>query len=246
MKILSILLSLIFAVSITAQDAKSIVEKADENVRGSSSKAQMKITVVRPKWSKEMTIKSWTKGNKFAVSVLQSPKKDKGIVFLKRDKEVWNWIPSIERTVKLPPSMMMQSWMGTDLKNDDLVKQSSLVVDYTHSLLGTETIDSLECYKLELIPKEDASVVWGKILMWIDTKNYIQIKSEFYDEDEFLVNKIHASNIKSYGDRYLPSKIEFTTVDNPGYKTIMEYLDIKFDVEIPKKYFTTRYMKRLK
>ena len=246
MKLISILFCLFLISPSFGQDAKEIIEKSDKNVRGKSSIAEIKISVVRPKWSKEMIIKSWSKGSDYAVSILKSPKKDKGIVFLKRKKEVWNWMPSIERTIKLPPSMMMQSWMGTDLKNDDLVKQSSIVTDYHHKLLGTEMVDGLECYKLELTPKEDASVVWGKIIMWIDTQDFLQLKSEFYDEDEFLVNKIHATNIKTFGDRKLPSIIEFTSVDEPENKTILEYLDITFDKEIPDSYFTTRYMKRLK
>jgi len=246
MKKISFLLFLFMALTSFAQDAKSIIEKSDKKVRGNSSIAEIKITIVRPKWSKEMVIKSWSKGNDYAVSLVKSPKKDKGIVFLKRKKEVWNWMPSIERTIKLPPSMMMQSWMGTDLKNDDLIKQSSLVTDYTHKLLKKEIIDGMECYKIELTAKEDASVVWGKILIWIDTKDFLQLKSEFYDEDDFLVNKIHASKIKQFGNRKLPSVIEFTTVEKPDNKTILEYVDIIFDKPIPDSYFLTRYMKRLK
>lgn len=239
-------LFLLMAGSVFAQDAKSIVQKSDKNIRGNTSQATIKITVIRPKWSKEMLIKSWSQGNDYAVSLVVSPKKDKGIVFLKRKKEVWNWMPSIERTIKLPPSMMMQSWMGTDLKNDDLVKESSLVTDYTHQLLGKEVVDGKECYKIELTPKEDASVVWGKILTWIDTKDYVQLKSEFYDEDGFLVNKIHGTKIKQFGDRKLPSIIEFTNVDEPDKKTTLEYVNIVFDKPIPPAYFTTRYMKRLR
>ena len=246
MKKLSFLIFILFSITSFGQNAKEIIKKSDQNVRGKSSIAEIKVSVIRPKWSKEMIIKSWTKGNDYAVSILKSPKKDKGIVFLKRKKEVWNWMPSIERTIKLPPSMMMQSWMGTDLKNDDMVKQSSIVTDYNHKLVGTEIVDGLECYKLELTAKEDASVVWGKILMWVDTKDFLQLKSEFYDEDEFLVNKIHATNIKMFGDRKLPSMIEFTTVDEPDNKTVLEYLNIVFDKDIPDAYFTTRYMKRLK
>jgi len=246
MKLIYFFFCILLTIPTFAQNAKEIIEKSDNNVRGKSSIAEIKISVVRPKWSKDMIIKSWTKGNDYSVSLLKSPKKDKGIVFLKREKEVWNWMPSIERTIKLPPSMMMQSWMGTDLKNDDLVKQSSIVVDYEHKILGTEKIDGLECYKIELIAKEDASVVWGKILMWIDKNDFLQLQSEFYDEDEFLVNRIHATNIKTFGNRKLPSLIEFYTIDEPGNKTILEYLDISFDMEIPDSYFTTRFMKRLK
>ncbi|HIF14672.1 MAG TPA: outer membrane lipoprotein-sorting protein, partial [Bacteroidetes bacterium] len=179
------LLSLSFFSS--AQTATEIITKADEKMRGKSSYSEMKITTVRPKWQKEMTLKTWTKGSDYSVSLVMSPAKEKGSVFLKRENEVWNYLPTLERTIKLPPSMMMQSWMGTDLTNDDLIKQSSTVVDYTHKILGEENVEGLPCWKLELIPKEEAAVVWGKIISWIDKADYMQMKSEFYDEDDELV-----------------------------------------------------------
>jgi len=119
-----ILITFFFQMAI-CQTAIEIVEKADEKMRGVSSYSEMKITTIRPKWQKTMSLKTWTKGSDYAVSLVMAPAKEKGSVFLKRKNEVWNYLPSLERTIKLPPSMMMQSWMGTDLTNDDLVKQSS-------------------------------------------------------------------------------------------------------------------------
>jgi hypothetical protein len=142
--------------------------------------------------------------------------------------------------------MMMQSWMGTDLTNDDLVKQSSTVVDYTHKILGTETVEGLDCWKLELMPKEEATVVWGKVMMWIDKGDYMQMKMEFYDEDEELVNRMTGSKVKTFGGKKLPAVIEFRPVENEGQKTIIEYLKWDFDVAIPDSYFTSQYVTRLK
>ena len=231
---------------ITAQTALEIIEKADEQTRGTSSYSEMTITTIRPKWQKTMTMKNWTKGSDYAVSLVMSPAKEKGSVFLKRKNEVWNYLPTLERTIKLPPSMMMQSWMGTDLTNDDLVKQSSTVVDYTHRILASETIEGLECWKLELIPKEEATVVWGKIITWIDKTDYMQMKMEFYDEDEELINLMTGTNVKSFGSKKLPSIMEFKPMDNEGHKTVIEYLVWKFDVGIADNYFTTQYVTRLK
>jgi outer membrane lipoprotein-sorting protein len=231
---------------ITAQTAKEIIEKADEKMRGTTSYSEITITTVRPKWQKEMTLKTWTQGSDYSVSVVLSPAKEKGSVFLKRKNEVWNYLPSLERTIKLPPSMMMQSWMGTDLTNDDLVKQSSTVVDYTHQLLGTETLEGLECWKLELIPKEEATVVWGKIITWIEKEAYMQMKMEFYDEDDELVNLMSGSNVKMFGNKKLPSIMEFKPMDNEGNKTVIEYLVWDFDIDIADNYFTTQYVTRLK
>ena len=230
----------------TSQTAKEIITKADEKMRGKSSYSEMKITTVRPKWQKEMILKTWTKGSDYSVSLVMSPAKEKGSVFLKRENEVWNYLPALDRTIKLPPSMMMQSWMGTDLTNDDLVKQSSTVVDYTHKILGEENIDGLPCWKLELLPKEEASVVWGKIISWIDKTDYMQMKSEFYDEDDELVNLMKGSDVKVFSGKNLTSKIDFIPLENTGQKTVLEYLKWEFDVSVPENYFTPQYVTRLK
>lgn len=236
----------LFSFNIQAQTAIEIVEKSDKVTKGTSSKSEIAITTIRPNWTKEMKMKLWAKGTKYSAMLVTSPAKEKGSVFLKREKEVWNYIPSIERTIKLPPSMMMQNWMGTDMTNDDMVKQSSIVVDYFHEILGTEEIEGLTCWKLQLTPKEDAAVVWGKIIIWIDKIDYMQMKIEFYDEDDFIVNKLLAFNPKQFGKRKLPSKIEYIPVDEEGKKTVIEYLKWEFDIDVPESYFTSRYMKRLR
>ena len=246
MKSISFLFTLILLNYSQAQSALDIVQKADSKMRGASSYSEMSITIVRPKWQKTMTMKNWSLGNDYAVSLVTSPAKEKGSVFLKRENEVWNYLPSLERTIKLPPSMMTQSFMGTDLTNDDLVKQSSMVVDYTHKILTQENVRGLDCWKLELSPKEEATVVWGKLVVWIDKKDFMQLKVEFYDEDQEIVNLMEGYNAKLFGDKKLLSKIEFIPLDDEGNKTVIEYKTWEFDVEIPSNYFTTQYVSRLK
>ena len=246
MKKIILIIALSIMLPSVAQTAKEIVDKSDKIARGTTSYAETIITTIRPKWSKKMKLKIWSKGIDYSVSLVIAPAKEKGSVFLKRKTEVWNYVPSIERTIKLPPSMMMQNWMGTDMTNDDLVKQSSIVVDYTHQLIGSEKIIGLDCWKLELTPKEDAAVVWGKIIMWIDKANYMQLKIEFYDEDAFLVNRLIASKPKKFGKRTLPSKVEYIPVEKEGQKTVIEYTSWQFDIPIADSYFTSIYMKRLK
>ena len=248
MKINFCLISLFFIVPFLtqSQEAKDIVVKADNKIRGKSSYSEMSISIVRPKWQKTMEMKNWSIGNDFAVSLVTSPAKERGTVFLKRKNEAWNYLPSLERTIKLPPSMMNQSFMGTDLTNDDLVKQSSMVNDYSHYFLGDEDIRGFSCWKLQLIPKEEATVVWGKLVVWIDKKDFIQLKVEFYDEDEELVNIMEGYDVKSFDGKKLPSKIEFIPLENEGYKTIITYDIWEFDKDIPSNYFTTQYVSRLK
>jgi len=165
-KLMTLLLGL-FAISAFAQDIdiKEIVRKSDEKFRGTSSTGSFSMTIQRPTWSRTISMKSWSLGTDYSLIYVTAPAKEKGQVFLKRKNEMWNWVPTIERMVKVPPSMMMQSWMGSDFTNDDLVRESSIVKDYTHKLLGEETIDKYPCYKVELIPLENAPVVWGKVLM---------------------------------------------------------------------------------
>ena len=245
MKKIILILSLLVG-TLYAQTAKEIIVKADNRVRGKTSYIEMTIEINRPKWNKTMGMKSWSKGSNKAISVVTSPAKEKGTVFLMRDKEVWNYMPSVDRTIKLPPSMMLQNWMGTDLTNDDLIKQSSLVVDYSQKIIGEEKVAGLTCWKIELTPNEEASVVWGKIIIWIDKADFMQMKTEFYDEDEFLINSMVASDVKTFDGKRLPSKLTITPEDKAGNKTIITYQVMKFDLTIDESKFTTSYMKRVK
>ncbi len=226
--------------------AKEIVDKADQKLKGESSYAEMKMTVVRPSWEREMQLKSWSKGDDLALILITAPARDKGTAFLKRDLELWNWQPTIYRTIKMPPSMMMQSWMGSDFTNDDLVKQSSIVTDYHHKLLGEEEIDSRMCYKIELIPKEDAAVVWGKIIVWIDKEEFMQLKTEFYDEDGYLVNTMYGKEVKELGGKILPSIMEVIPEDEEGHKTVIEYKSLEFDQSFKDQFFSVQNLKRVK
>lgn len=227
-------------------DAKAIVQKAEDKMRGNSSFAEMTIKIVRPTWQREMKMKAWSKGKKRSLVYITSPQKDKGTVFLKRDKEVWNYIPSIERNIKLPPSMMSQSWMGTDFTNDDLVKEASATDDYTHTLEGDTIIDGRNCYKIIMKPNPNASVVWGKVIVWIDKKDYLQLRSEFYDEENILVSVMIASDVKELGGRLLPTKVEMIPMDKKGNMTVMIYEQLKFDFPIDDTFFSTQNMKQVK
>ena len=237
---------IVFTFQANAQDAYQIIKQADEHLRGASQKAEMSIEVQRPKWSRTMEIKAWSLGNDYSFILINAPARDKGTVFLKREKEIWNWQPKIEKVIKLPPSMMMQSWMGSDFTNDDLVKESSILSDYTHEIVGDTTLQNRICYSIELSPKPEAAVVWGKIKTFIDKKDFLQLGSEFYDEDGYLINKMEASDIKIFGDRMLPAKMVMTPVEEEGQKTILRYKSIEYNIDIEESFFTKQNMKRLR
>ena len=245
-KYLALLLAFFVPQFLSAQDALEIIKKSDEKIRGISSYSEIKMTILRPDWSREIEMKAWSKGTEYSLIVVTAPSREKGTAFLKRENEIWNWQPTIDRVIKLPPSMMMQSWMGSDFKNDDLVKESSIVVDYTHELLGTEIIEGMECYKIGLIPKEDAPVVWGRIFTWIDKEEYIQLKTEFFDEDDFLVNTMIGKDIMEMGGKIIATTMEIIPEEEPENKTILNYSDLQFDIPVEDRMFSVNYMKRIK
>ena len=250
LKLASIILALAaFLTAFSAQypvTAEELIKKVEEKFQGDQTTAQIEINIQRPKWTRTMNIKTWSKGSKYSMSLITAPARDRGTVFLKRDKEVWNWIPTVERTIKLPPSMMSQSWMGTDLTNDDMVRESSMVNDFNHKLLGKETVGGVSCYKIESIAKEDAAVVWGKVIFWVDPVHYIQMKAEMYDEDGELVNTFISSNVKNMGGRMVASRMEIIPADKADQKTTFEYKSLDFTTPISEDFFTVQNMKRIK
>ena len=239
-------LFLLLAATSSAQNAYEIIKRSDEHIRGLSNKAEMTIEIQRPKWSRTMEIKAWSLGNEFSFILVESPARDKGTVFLKRENEIWNWQPKIEKVIKLPPSMMMQSWMGSDFTNDDLIKESSILTDYTHKIIGDSTLIDRPCYIIELTAKADAAVVWGKINLFIDKKDYLQLASEFYDEDGYLINKMEASDIRNFDGKVLPAQLEMTPFEEDGQRTILSYKSMVYNIDIDESFFTKQNMKRLR
>src|SRR5690606_24157306 len=247
MKYLILTILFLLPVVLEAQDLtpEEIIHRSEDNLRGGSSYAEMKMTIVRPTWSRETKMKSWAKNQDYALILVTAPARDKGIAYLKRHNDIWNWQPRIERTIKLPPSMMSQSWRGSDFTNDDLVRESSITDDYEQTLLGMEKVGDMDCYKLELIPHEDAAVVGGKLIMWISAEHFMQVNTEFYDEDGFLINTMTASDFRVFDGRHIPARMTIVPEDRPGHQTIVEYISLDFNREIPDDIFTIQNMKNL-
>lgn len=234
---------LLFDSAVWGQDAYAIVKKADDKMRGASSVVEMTIRTIRPSWSRSMDLKAWMKGKDYSMILIQSPVKDKGIVFLKRKKEVWNWMPVLERNIKLPPSMMSQSWMGTDFTNDDLVKESSILVDYTHRITGDTVVDGRTCFIIEMMPKPEAAVVWSKLIVCIDKKDFLELHSRFYDEEGNLMNIMNAFDVKTMDGRLIPTRFEMIPVEKKNQRTEMIYRSIRFNVPLEDGFFTTENMR---
>ena len=247
------LLCLLFSFILVSDDMKSqtltaieIITRADEKQRGEYSQGEMTMSIIRPEWSRDMTMKMWSYKDELSLILVTSPARDKGTAFLKRNREMWNWQPSIDRVIKMPPSMMSQSWLGSDFTNDDLVKQSSIIKDYDHAITGEASIEDRACWELTLTPKDEAAVVWGKVVVWVDKKDFLQLKTEFYDEDDYLVNTMYGKQITKLGDRILPKILEVVPAEEEGHMTRIEYLSLDYSKPISDGFFSIRNMQRVR
>ena len=232
--------------STSAQTAAEIIDRMEDVMRGESSVAEMTMTIERPRYTREISMKAWSMGEDFSLILITAPARDQGTTYLKRRNEIWNYVPNIDRTIKMPPSMMSQSWMGSDFTNDDLVRESSTVDDYEHRILREEEYNGRDAWVLELIPKPDTPIVYGKVLMWVDKEHYIQLRVENYDQQDELANTIEFSEIGEMGGRTFPAKMTLTPADKPDHQTIMEYRNLEFDVDLSESFFTQQNMRRVR
>jgi len=159
---------------------------------------------------------------------------------------MWSWNPTIDRLIKLPPSMMSQGWMGSDYTNDDILKESSVVNDYDHEIIGEELIEDRLCYKIKMVAKEDAAVIWGFQIRWIDKKDFLFLKSELYDEDGYLIRTELGKEIKSMGGRLIPTRLEIIPEEEEGQLTVVEIKEIEFNTPIKDSFFSQQNMKRVR
>jgi len=237
------LLSLFLIVfSLQANEAQAIIKKLEKNLRGDYMYSTMSMIVTSKRGKRTVKIESWSEGNDKSFIKILYPKKDKGITFLKIDNQMWQYIPKIERTIKIPPSMMLQSWMGSDFTNDDMVKESSLEEDYNAKLLSRKGNSAT----LELIPKEDAAVVWGKIIIDVDLKNAVPVKETFYDDMMQKVRVMTFSKIEQHGSHKVPMIMELKPLDASKKKnsTKIIFEKVNFDAKIDSSYFTKQALKR--
>lgn len=226
---------------------KEIIRKADEKFNGEkSSTSMMSMTIVRPTWDRTVEFKNWTSGRDYALTLITQPARDKGQSFLKRKNEMWSWNPTIGRLIKLPPSMMSQGWMGSDYTNDDILRESSVVNDYDHEIVGEEMVAGRLCYKIKMVAREDAAVIWGSQIRWIDKRDFLFLKSELYDEDGYLVRTELGLNVKSMDGRLIPTRLELIPADEEGNKTIIEIREIQFNTPLDDGFFSQQNMKRVR
>jgi outer membrane lipoprotein-sorting protein len=227
--------------------ATDIVRKADEKLNGEmTGYSVMTMTIIRPTWQRTVEFKSWSMKNDYALTLITAPAREKGQTFLKRKREMWSWNPAINRLIKLPPSMMSQGWMGSDYTNDDILRESSVTNDYIHTIEGEEDIDSRMCYRIRLNAKENASVLWSHQIWWVDKTEFIILKAELFDEDGLLVRTEYGKEIKILDGRLLPTLLELIPAEDPGNKTVLKIIEMKFNVKMDENFFSQQNMKSIR
>jgi outer membrane lipoprotein-sorting protein len=243
------IISLIFAEAVFAQEEFSpqeIVKRADDLLRGDTSRGRYVMTVVTSAWQRRLELDAFSQARDKTFIRIISPVKEAGITTLRIRENMWNYLPNVERTIKIPPSMMLQPWMGSDFANDDLVKESSIVYDYTHTILGQESIGQDVFYKIQLLPKPQAPVVWGKIIFWISKDGFIPLREEFYNEAGKLIKVLDYSRVQQISDRKIPCLWKMSSMVKEGRYTTIEVKDIVYNQPIDENIFTLGNLKREK
>ncbi|WP_304545618.1 outer membrane lipoprotein-sorting protein [Sulfurimonas microaerophilic] len=221
-------------------EAADIVKKLDENLRGSTIYIELTMKVVSSGHERVIKLENYAQGSEKSFVKITYPPRDRGITFLSLDNQMWQYVPKIERVIKIPPSMMLQKWMGSDISNDDIVKQSSLVEDYNPKIINKKE----NIVTLQLTPKEDAAVVWGKIDLEIDLNTYTSQKDTYYDEDGKIVRFFIYRDVQKYGKYYIPLYWRVEPYDKEGQYTEITLQKVQYDIDIPHEYFQKSALKR--
>jgi outer membrane lipoprotein-sorting protein len=238
-------LLLLPAPSVLAEDALSPMElskRMDLLYRAKTSKGRMVMKVVTPNYSRTLKMSVTSRGQKDTLIRIKSPRKERGISTLKKGNEMWNYLPKIRKTIRIPPSMMMGSWMGSDFTNDDLVKQSSWENDYTVSWAKDVKRDGETCVRS--VPKPGAVVNWSQVVSCFDSARTLPTVMTFYDEKKRKVRSITYSDIKVLGGRTVPTKMTLKPLLKEGHQTVIIYEDMAFDIELPETTFTLTNLRR--
>lgn len=238
-------LLLLSAASLAAQpDPLELARRCDLALKGKTQIGTASMTVRRPEWERTLDMDYWSVNPDKSFILITAPAKEAGTGTLRIGTNMWIYLPRVERTIKIPPSLMLQPWMGSDFTNDDLVKESSLVHDYTHKIEGEAVEGGDSCYRLVATPKPDAPVVWGKLVLLVRRTDALPRREEYYDEHGKLQKVLTFEDIRRVGGRYYPMRWRMAPVDKPDHETLLVYHDIRFDQEIPPRIFTQQNLKR--
>lgn len=234
----------------TAMEMDELMRHIDQLWRGDTSHAEMSMTVKTRHYQRTMTMESWSKGKSYSLVWIQQPIKDRGVSTLKVEENIWNYLPKINRVTKVPSSMMSGSWMGSHFTNDDLVKESSYQDDYVShiSFEGVRAFDeqqeNVAIYEITSIPKTNAAVVWGKVVMDVTQADLMPVQTRYFDEDGQLMRTMAFDQPERIQGRLIPMRLTLIPEDKPEESTEILYHRIEFDVPLDNGFFSLQNLKR--
>lgn len=228
----------------TEPTGQELVAHVERLLWGKTNQGTAEMIVITPRWERKLELRFWMERPERTFIRILAPPKEAGIGSLRIKAEMWNYLPAVERVIKIPPSMMLQPWMGSDMTNDDLVKESSAVEDYTHALGTNEEIDGSKVYRVESTPKPEAAVVWGKVVYKIRIADRIPLRQEYYDERGELIKVLNFLDVRELGGRVIPTRWQMQPVQKPQNQTIFVLKQITFDAPIPSDVFALRNLQQ--
>jgi len=230
--------------SIAAQkDIDKVIQEIDELYRSDSSYAEVEMAITTPHWERTLKMKTWSKGMKKTFIRILEPRKERGVATLRIGNEMWNYLPKTNKVMKIPPSMMMSSWMGSDFTNDDLVKEYTFFEDYIFKFTEVKDPEGGVLY-IKCIPKEGRAIVWGYVVIAVKESNNIPIWQKYYDEKGEVMRVMYFKDVKVFDDRKIPSVMELIPKTKKGHKTVLRYLDAEFNINIDEDIFTLRNLRK--
>lgn len=229
--------------ALVAQTPRAIVDKVDRLLRGNSSRGTVTMEVVTAHYDRTMQLDVWSLGTEYALIRVTAPPKDAGTATLKVKDDIWNYLPRVDRTIRLPASLMSSSWMGSHFTNDDLVKESRLIDDYDVAVSYDGPRDGTDVWEFALTPKPDAAVVWGKIVERIRKGDLMPIWGKYYDEDGHLVRTMTFSDYRTMGGRLVPATMTVVPTDKPNEHTTLRYTALAFDIGLTPDFFSLRRLR---
>lgn len=230
--------------SVSAIEIKELIQHIDSLWRGETSKATMTMTVKTLRYKRSMTMEAWSRGKEYSLVTIRAPIKDKGIATLKVKDNIWNYLPKINRVTKVPSSMMSGSWMGSHFSNDDLVKESTFEDDYASSISFQGKRGGVSIYELTSIPKPDAAVVWGKVVMEIAQQTLAPIRALYYDEEGILIRTMAFDQPQQIGKLTVPMRLTLQPEDKPEESTVIVYKEIVLDIPLDSNFFSLQNLQR--
>jgi outer membrane lipoprotein-sorting protein len=219
------------------RSATQIVRDAVDHWRGLSSYTVMSMVIHRPDWERSMTMEAWTKGDERALVRVVEPKKDRGNGTLTQDNNMWTFSPKVNRVIKVPSSMMGQSWMGSDFSNKDVARADDIIDQYDHTLLGTDIVDGVTVHRIKSIPHEDAAVVWGSEVLTI-REDHVVLEHAFYDQDGELVKTLRSLETGEMGGRVIAKRQRMMKTDTPDEWTEIAVVEVEYDLNLKDSLFT--------